>query len=142
MPTAQMTANYAPEIEYTQRLREKHKTYKERSPQALRYNKDKTPLSFLLDFPNATAGVARVLEFGAKKYARNNWRQGLPFTEVTDSLLRHLQAFHSGEDVDPESGLPHIDHALCNMLFLAEFFRIRPEYDDRTMLTTGAPNGT
>ena len=31
---------------------------------------------------------------------------------------RHLQAWWSGERLDKESGLPHLAHAVCCLLFL------------------------
>jgi hypothetical protein len=99
--------------------------------QAARYNDDKPKLSMVLEMPNAVEGVARVLEYGARKYARNNYKKGLPFTEVADSLLRHLVKFLNGEDVDEESRQFHVDCVSVNALFLAEFFRTRKEFDDR-----------
>ena len=83
---------------------------------AERDNKGKPQYSLLpLDY--LESGV-RVLEFGAKKYARNNHRKGLVLTEVIDSLMRHLTALQRGEFIDPESGLPHIGHIQCNAMFL------------------------
>lgn len=84
--------------------------------QAERYNQGKPQYS-LLDLTALEPGT-RVLEFGAKKYARDNWKKGMPVTQILDSLLRHLAALRSGELIDPESGLPHIGHIQCNAMFL------------------------
>lgn len=83
---------------------------------AERHNSGKPQYS-LLDLGCLEPGV-RVLEFGAKKYARDNWKKGMPVTQILDSLLRHLGALRSGELIDPESGLPHIGHIQCNAMFL------------------------
>ncbi len=84
--------------------------------------------------PWALEGLADVLTFGEKKYAAWNWAKGLEWSKTLDSLERHLTAFKRGEDVDPESGLPHIDHVLTNCMFLSHMFRLGPTYkglDDR-----------
>lgn len=99
--------------------------------QAQRNNAGKPQLSYLIEAPYAAADLARVLEFGAEKYARGNWRKGRPPLDTVDSLLRHLTAYVNGEDHDPESGLPHTAHVLCNALFLAEHFHTHPEMDNR-----------
>ena len=73
----------------------------------------------------ALEDMVKVLEFGAKKYDRWNWTTGGGFkwTRVAASGMRHLFAWLRGEDTDPESGLSHIAHAQCNLLFLAYYIR-------------------
>jgi hypothetical protein len=97
--------------------------------QALRYNQGKLEWS-LVDF-DSLEGLVRVLEYGKNKYARDNWKLGMPVTQVTESLMRHLFAFAKGEDVDPESGCRHISHVLCNAMFLEYILREKQHYDDR-----------
>lgn len=72
----------------------------------------------------AVQEIAKVMTFGANKYADNGWKT-LPRAEerYTGALLRHLTAIQSGEQVDPESGLPHISHVACNALFLTHFYK-------------------
>lgn len=67
----------------------------------------------------ATA-VNNVLKYGAKKYKPNNWRNVDDINRYWDALMRHCIAIERGEEFDSESKLPHRDHALCNVVFLAE----------------------
>src|ERR1700677_2308555 len=67
------------------------------------------PMMDLLD-PIALEGLAAVLTFGAKKYAKHNWRGGISYSRLIAALLRHTFAILRGEYTDPESGLPHINH--------------------------------
>ena len=83
---------------------------------AARFNQGKPKYS-MLDLTCLKPGV-RVLEFGADKYERDNWKKGMPVSQILDSLLRHVSALQRGEFVDQESGLPHIGHIQCNALFL------------------------
>lgn len=98
---------------------------------AVRYNKKKHKWS-LVPF-SALEGMVRVLEFGAEKYEIDNWKKGLPYTEVCESLMRHLFAFLEGEDNDYESGLHHVDHLLANALFLSWLIENKPEMDNRNV---------
>jgi hypothetical protein len=66
------------------------------------------------------------------KYEMHNWRKGLKWLEeVLGSLERHLNALKEGEDIDPESGLPHIAHLLTNAMFYAYYERHGLGEDDR-----------
>lgn len=79
--------------------------------------------------------IAKVLAFGAQKYAAHNWRKGIAYSRLLDAALRHLYAFADGEDTDPESGLSHIAHAGCCVVFLLGMIHSRPDQDDRHSVT-------
>ena len=96
---------------------------------AMRFNDGKPQLVFILDFPNAIAGLSDIKEHGAEKYALHNWKRGRGFRDTISSLLRHLVASQT-ESHDKDSGLPHIDHVVWNALALAEWYRTHPELND------------
>jgi hypothetical protein len=79
----------------------------------------------------ALVQVAMVLTFGAQKYDAHNWRGGIHWSRVIGAAMRHLTAFNDGEDKDPESGLSHLAHAACCLMFLLEYEKTRKELDDR-----------
>lgn len=95
----------------------------------LRYNKGK--LRYDLVHPEAHEEMVEVLTLGANKYFDRNWENGLTWTSVVASLKRHVAAWEKGEDFDPETGLPHMAHAACNVHFLSAFRYIFPQGDDR-----------
>jgi hypothetical protein len=76
----------------------------------------KAPLSLIPGV--ALTEIGKVLAFGANKYAPNGWKHVRPGHRYLDAALRHLHAFADGEDNDPESGLGHLAHAGCCVLFL------------------------
>ena len=63
----------------------------------------------------AMNGIARALMFGANKYGRYNYCKGFANTRLAAACLRHVMAYLDGEDIDPESGLSHLDHALATL---------------------------
>tara|TARA_R110000822_G_scaffold227017_1_gene359667 strand:- start:51931 stop:52347 length:417 start_codon:yes stop_codon:yes gene_type:complete len=124
----------------------------------LRFNTGK--LKWSLVSWKALAPMVQVLSYGAHKYTTfkrddgstvtgaqiskedskgleivtsgaNNWKGGLKYTEVAESLKRHLFEFVEGEDNDGESGLHHIGHILCNAMFLSYMILFRKDLDDR-----------
>jgi hypothetical protein len=96
---------------------------------ALKFDQDKLPLNLLST--EAMNQTAAVLKFGAQKYAEHNWRKGFAWSRPLAAAMRHLTAFNDGEDRDPESGLSHLAHAACCIMFLLEFEKTHPELDDR-----------
>jgi hypothetical protein len=63
------------------------------------------------------AGVARILAFGAEKYAPWNWTKGFQWSRLGGATLRHVGAWLDGEDNDPETGENHLLHASCELMF-------------------------
>lgn len=69
---------------------------------------------------NLYAVIQRVLEYGAKKYKPENWRQVEDLNRYWNALGRHVLAMDNGEHHDTESGILHASHALTNIAFLIE----------------------
>lgn len=78
---------------------------------------------------DALLPVVKVLTYGAVKYAPDNWKK-LPDARerYVAAMLRHFTAWRLGERDDPESGLHHLAHAACCLLFLL-WFDLRGEND-------------
>ena len=75
--------------------------------------------------------IAKVMTHGAQKYYAHNWMKGFDWTRLYDAGQRHLTAWNMGEDIDPESGYPHLAHALCCFMMLYDTTQLYPEKDDR-----------
>lgn len=71
--------------------------------------------------PFAWKAVIDVLTFGAGKYAPENWRKVEGWRwRYYRACLGHVWAWWTGERLDKDSGLPHLAHAVCCLLFLLE----------------------
>jgi hypothetical protein len=107
---------------------------------ALKFDENKLPLHLLST--EAINQTAAVLQFGAEKYAEHNWRKGFAWSRPLAAAMRHITAFNAGEDRDPESGLSHLAHAACCIMFLLEFEKTHQELDDRYKPTLPAASKT
>lgn len=88
-------------------------------PIGLKFDSEKPRMGLLP--PRALESVARVLTFGAKKYAPDNWKyveNGK--SRYADASLRHITAYLKGEDHDPETGIHHLSHAICCLMFIVD----------------------
>ena len=65
--------------------------------------------------------IARVREYGLKKYGKaESWKQ-VEIDRYRDATFRHFMAYlDNPQGVDEESGLPHLSHLACNIAFLCE----------------------
>lgn len=94
-----------------------------------RYNDNKPDFSLI---PLWTLeDEAKVWAYGAKKYKAWNWAKGMPWSVPFACAMRHLSAWQRGEDIDKESGQPHLAHVMCNLRMLTLYTHTYPEGDDR-----------
>jgi hypothetical protein len=95
----------------------------------VKHDQDKPRMDLLDRY--ALEQVALVMGYGAKKYSAHNWRGGIAWSRVIAAALRHLTAFNDGEDTDPETGISHLAHASCCLMFLLNYTKEHTELDDR-----------
>ncbi len=83
---------------------------------------------------DAMREVSRVYGYGESKYGDFNYLKGMPWRKLYGSTLRHLFAWSIGEDLDAESGLPHLAHACCDILMLLTYALRKLGTDNRAKL--------
>ncbi len=98
---------------------------------ALKFDNEKAPLD-LLDRGWLTE-VAKVMAFGAKKYARHNWRDGIADAQsrYMAAAMRHIILWNEGSELDGESGLSHLAHASACLMFAQYLRYAHPTKDGR-----------
>jgi hypothetical protein len=95
----------------------------------------KTPLGLIP--PTAMEQVAWAHKLGADKYGPWNWRKtGVCASTYVNAILRHLNAWRDGEDLDPESGFSHLAHIACSCNILMDAAKVGKLQDDRNKLPT------
>ncbi len=90
------------------------------------------PMLYLLP-PRSINEVGKVLTYGAQKYDPENWRKVDDLqNRYTSAALRHIFAHMEGEEDDRETGLSHLAHAMCCLLFKLEDKLIGESKEERT----------
>lgn len=90
----------------------------------------KPPLS-VLPAPAMYVAALALLD-GACKYRRHNWRiAGVRSSVYYDAAMRHLTRWWEGETVDPDSGIPHLGHAMACLIILLDADLAKKLTDDR-----------
>jgi hypothetical protein len=96
---------------------------------------DKVPIHLWPE--TATILGAMALLDGALKYGRANWRHdGARASIYFDACRRHLNKWFEGEDTDPDSGLPHLAHALASIAIVVDAEAMGELVDDRQFATS------
>ncbi len=75
--------------------------------------------------------MAQVMGMGREKYGRSQWTGGIEYSRLTNAAGRHMGQFSKGIDLDDESKLNHIGHAMVNLAMLVWMIQNKPEMDDR-----------
>ena len=88
----------------------------------MKFDSKKPILSFPLGMWRAMGAIAKVMTYGAVKYAKDNWRkaEGDDIERYLDATIRHISQHCSGEIIDEESGNAHIHHALTSLAMYVE----------------------
>ena len=73
--------------------------------------------------PEIIEELGLVYSYGTGKYEDRNWEKGMSWGRIFGAAMRHLWAFWKGEDMDPESGLNHLSHALWNVGALLTYYK-------------------
>jgi len=85
-----------------------------------KHDNGKPNISLVLAFIEELNWVHQCLEYGAAKYGEDNWKNAdaRDLERMFNAALRHLTAYRFSHYLDEESGLPHISHAITNLLFI------------------------
>ena len=94
-----------------------------------KFDEGKLPIDLLA--PEFLYGTAAVLAFGAEKYEAYNWAKGMKWSRVFAALMRHMWKWWGGEKLDQETGLSHLWHAACCLMFLMAYEMRGTGTDDR-----------
>lgn len=89
---------------------------------ALRFDEGK-PKWHLVHF-RSLEPLVRALEFGELRYGAFNWQKPFEKERILNSAMRHLIKLMDGEELDSESGLPHIGHLMANAMFYSYHYAI------------------
>ena len=101
-----------------------------------KYKFDKAkPMWDLVDL-EVIEDVAEVLTYGAEKYAPHSW-VNVEKDRYFAAMMRHITAYQNGEELDKESGLTHLAHAMCNLMFIS-----RMEKNGKTSCKNSTGNKT
>lgn len=92
----------------------------------------KTPLGLIPAY--SMDQTAWVHKHGSDKYGPYNWRDtGVCASTYINAIMRHLNAWRDGEDIDPESGITHLAHIACSCNILMDASNCNMLQDDRNI---------
>ena len=97
--------------------------------QTLKFDNGKPCMS---DLPQLSLmSVAKVFNYGAKKYDKFNYSHGTEWLRYYDAAQRHMNSWMTNDDIDSESNENHLDHAIASLLMLRENIHLNKGTDNR-----------
>ena len=81
-------------------------------------------------FRSAKIAVHHVREYGSKKYVNRDTWVKTDKKEYIKAAERHLDSINDGEEFAKDSGLPHLWHALCDIMFAIESEKIKMKKEE------------
>ncbi len=107
---------------------------KELKQETIKFDEGKPCIS---DIPQLTLmSVAKVFNYGAKKYSKFNYSAGTQWLRYYDATQRHLNSWMVGDNID-ESTCHHLDHAIASLMMLRENIHLNKGTDDRNKIYKG-----
>lgn len=99
--------------------------------EAIKHDEGKARLDLIP--PQALLDIAEVLAYGAEKYSDHNWREngGMEYSRLYAAAQRHMLSFWDGRTLDSETGMSHLAHAACCIIFLMSYEAEDIGKDDR-----------
>lgn len=70
---------------------------------------------------DALCVIIRVFMFGAKKYGKRNWENGMAFSRLYNAALRHMTKWYAGQVFDEETGINHLAHAAVSLMMILAY---------------------
>jgi hypothetical protein len=75
--------------------------------------------------------VGDIYLYGCKKYDEENWRKGMKWGKLFAAFNRHSGQWYNGENIDQESGMRHLGHAIWQLFGLRWYEKHTPDFDTR-----------
>lgn len=75
--------------------------------------------------------MGKAFTYGANKYGRHNFREGIEMSRLLAASMRHITQFNEGEDIDEETQCLHLGNAMAGLAMAIFMYKNKPEMDNR-----------
>lgn len=70
---------------------------------------------------DALTVIIKVFMFGAGKYGKRNWENGMAFSRLYNAAVRHMTKWYAGETFDPETDINHLAHSIVSLMMILAY---------------------